>query len=123
MALHLIDVASKPWDVHQRQGGDDEPVKFRVDMNLAISGTEPYIATLSGTADGGTPDLTGSIRDGVVTDRTVAFNIAWSNGKVGDYRGFIYDDGYLRGVTRNAHNPSESAEWWSFQNSFKVRQF
>jgi hypothetical protein len=43
---------------------------------------------------GGTGDVTG-----LITGDKIEFTIHWSDGKVGAYRGWLYPDGRLRGVS------------------------
>jgi len=61
-----------------------------------------------------------------IDDRSVMFQIVWDDGKVGDYRGFLYADGHLRGTTFQTFPQIDDppmANWWSVAGTFKLEWF
>lgn len=111
--IRLVDL-SRAWEIKQRNGEG-----FRMGVQQETFEAAPNAIGGQAFALG----QSGWIVNGHVTDRHVEFIISWDDGKRGEYRGSLYDDGYLRGISRNLSNPGEQTEWWSVQNDFRARDF
>ncbi len=113
MAL-VVDPDSNWW-IRQRQPGGTPDNDVSVKILVIRSGLKDGAGTFEGIAqwDGRQGDFGGQL-----SDRSIHFMITWPDQTVGDYYGYWYTDGYLRGHTVNLSNPSESAEWWSAENNF-----
>lgn len=110
------------WDVYQRPSGTTgNPLGFHVHIDPAD--VENYPANTVESFHGMVSTLTrdGVIRprEGEIQGRLIRFTIRWTDGKVGVYQGSWFDDGYLRGSTRE-EGTGRTADWWSGSNNWSL---
>ncbi|WP_173054624.1 hypothetical protein [Phytohabitans houttuyneae] len=108
------------WVIRQRQPGEGPENDVEVQILVSLSALSPDgTGTFQGGAkwDGRQGEL-----DGSVNGNRIEFTITWPTGMKGEYRGYWYSDGYLRGHTVNVFNPAETAEWWTATNNFRQIQ-
>ncbi|MCX4094228.1 hypothetical protein [Nocardia sp. alder85J] len=107
-----VDLQSD-WDMYQRPSGTTgDPLGFHVTVTWHETNAANTIVSFNGFAD----SLTGRGKiepgEGHIQGRSIGFTIHWSEGKTGVYQGSWFDDGYLRGTTRE-DGTGRTAEWWS----------
>lgn len=106
------------WVMRQRRPGGAPENDVEVQVHVTLKALKS-----DGTGDfDGYADWDGRrgelLHSGVLNGAAIQFTITWPDQRIGDYRGYWYTDGYLRGHTVNVSNPTETAEWWSAANSF-----
>lgn len=95
------------WDVYQRpSGSNDSPAGFHVTIDQSRSTATKF------EGDAHALNVDGDVVNGTINGRTITFQIQWYDQKIGTYQGTWFDDGYLRGNTRQ-EDSSKTAEWWS----------
>ena len=123
---NVIDVRGT-FDILQRTIVNGTEVRIGFNVTFVLEREGDHFALNQGTVHGESPHTSGTVMDsgGSVTDAAILFYVAWDDGKTGEYRGFIYPDGYLRGVARDLSDPAatqpQTAEWWTANNNFRVR--
>ncbi|WP_097247331.1 hypothetical protein [Nocardia amikacinitolerans] len=106
------------WDVYQRPAGTtDDPLGFHVKVTHRETNAANTILTFHG--DVNTLTNSGSFKNGQIQGRLIRFTIKWSDGKTGVYQGSWFDDGRLRGSTRE-EGTGLTAEWWSRYNNWRL---
>lgn len=110
--LHTI------WEVHQRLSNTtDQPLGFRVEVTWRETNAANTTMSFNGYAD--TSTSWGEVVDGRIQGRLIRFTIHWSDGKTGVYQGSWFEDGHLRGSSRE-EGTGRTAEWWSKYNNWKL---
>jgi len=104
------------WEIKQRRPGGRPEDDVAVRISVVRSGLAKGAGTFDGSAlwDGRRGELGGEVKGA-----TIRFTIKWPDGLVGEYRGYWFADGYLRGHSQSATNPASTAEWWSAENRFR----
>lgn len=103
------------WWIRQRQTGGTPENDVSVEIIVSRSGIIDGAGTFDGVAKW---DGRQGVFGGQVNGRSIGFTIIWPDQTRGDYGGYWFTDGYLRGHTVNLSNPAETAEWWSAENNF-----
>ncbi|TLG09810.1 hypothetical protein FEK35_14365 [Nocardia cyriacigeorgica] len=106
------------WEVHQRLSNTtDQPIGFRVKVTWRETNAADTIMSFNGFAN--TSTSWGEVVGGQIQGRLIRFTIHWSDGKTGVYQGSWFEDGHLRGSSRE-EGTGRTAEWWSKHNNWKL---
>jgi len=108
------------WDMYQRPSGTTgNPLGFHVHVAWSETNAANTVVTFNGDAE--TLTYGGEVRrgDGQIQGRLIRFTIHWADGKVGVYQGSWFQDGYLRGSTRE-EGTGRTAEWWSRSDNWAL---
>jgi hypothetical protein len=122
----VIDVRGT-FDILQRTIIDGNEVRVGFNVTFVLEPAGDRFNLNAGAVGGDSPHTRGSIKNsgGYVTDTYIIFYVDWEDGKTGKYEGFIYPDHYLRGVTNDISDPAaaqpQTAEWWTANNNFWLR--
>jgi hypothetical protein len=107
------------WDMYQRPSGTtDNPLGFHVAVDdHPETNAANTIVSFTGLAN--TNNYYGKVEEGRIQGRSIRFTVNWSDGKTGVYQGSWFEDGYLRGNTREI-GTNRTAEWWSRYNNWTL---